>query len=193
MKRLHFIAILIIGPCICACKKDRMYKPLSEMLNQEIKIDSNKMIKIGTMRSKESKYTLYCYYDSSECHSCATNKIHLWDKFVSMPNTKNRFNVQFIFSTNARDLIQLQALILSQKLDYQIMFDTLQIIEKDNPFIPDNPLFHVFLVDNKTNRIVLVGDPRKHQKLQSLFENIILKDSGDRQTKNITKKSKREY
>ena len=50
--------------------------------------------------------------------------------------------------------------------------DTLSIFRRHNPQIPNNKLFHTFLLD-ESDRVLLVGSPLRNERVDKLLRKIV--------------------
>jgi len=64
------------------------------------------------------------------------------------------------------------AQLCKARLDGTVYLDTCNAFRRANPHIPDNPLFHTFLL-NDEDSVLLVGDPFKNEKMERLFLKVI--------------------
>ncbi len=69
-------------------------------------------------------------------------------------------------------LLEYQAAEIANSNRLLELANELQTFIQNNTWIPDDKMYHTFLIDSN-NKIVLVGDPRRYESLMVLFENII--------------------
>ena len=65
-----------------------------------------------------------------------------------------------------------QQTIADYRLQFPVLLDTAGIFERSNPQLPENPVFHTFLLD-RDNRVVLVGSPLGNPKMWELYKSTI--------------------
>lgn len=58
------------------------------------------------------------------------------------------------------------------RIEGAVYLDTCHAFRKANPYVPDNPLFHTFVL-NEQDSVVLVGNPFKNEKMENLFLKVI--------------------
>lgn len=120
-------------------------------------------------RLEEECFKFVVYADSSECMSCMTGKLHGWDSFLAKLRIKENVIPIFIFSPKKDEMESIEVSLLLERLNFPVFIDTGYVFVNSNKFIPENPLFHTFLVD-KNNHIILIGDPRRNRKVEELFD-----------------------
>lgn len=167
-----YISIFII---FCISCTSSIESEISMMINQKFQYDKNYIEKYKSRFQSSidpiGDYTLVSYYDSIECMACHANKLNSWNDWISSFNAFG-IKVFIIFSPKHKEIDNLKLLIQRQRLPFDVYIDTIGIIRKANPWIPDNPICHTFLMD-KDNNIILVGDPRKHPKIKDLILKIV--------------------
>ncbi len=56
-----------------------------------------------------------------------------------------------------------------------IYIDTCNAFLDANPQIPDNEMFHTFVI-NKDGKVLMVGNPFANEKMEALFKKVIAKE-----------------
>lgn len=173
---LTFSVVSVI--LISSCNND-MESSIRSMLAANPNICTSDMKLILPMHYKDSlgynkklqreSFKLVVYADSSECMSCATSKMHSWDTFLTSLHTKKDVTPIFIFSPKKNEMESLEVSLLLEKLNFPVFIDTGHVFVNTNKYISENPLLHTFLVD-KNNHIILIGDPRRNNKVEELFD-----------------------
>lgn len=54
------------------------------------------------------------------------------------------------------------------------------VFARENPHLPREAMYHTFLLDEE-NRVVLVGDPSRNERIKELFWQIVEEKSGKRE------------
>ena len=62
-----------------------------------------------------------------------------------------------------------------------VYLDTCNAFLQANPHVPENTLFHTFVLDEK-DKVVLIGDPFKNKKMERLLLKVIEQESKHRET-----------
>ena len=107
------------------------------------------------------------YFSSDMCTVCNINKLHEWDKI------KKRYaNWSIVYVLSYQEKIEediIESITNNNVNDMVIYLDKHDSFRKANPFIPDYPLLHVFLIDSN-NRIKIVGDPLFNNRILQLYD-----------------------
>ena len=146
------------------------------MLDREVHLNLDQMEKVDaylSLPNDTTKFIVVCYLDSTECQTCATNKLYLWNNFMKKYGHKYQIDFIFIFSPSKNSYRYLQTFLKSKKEKKNIYIDTLNTFEQSDPFIPSSAIFHTMLVDKADNKIKLVGDPRRNPQIEKLFLGIV--------------------
>lgn len=179
MKNIFIILIcIVLFGSACSNRERQFTKEIKKLQSRAIQLPSKGLImQLGTELRKinvnEKGLKLVVYADSVGCTTCAINHIDSWERFV---NYAKQFNDQlkfyFIFSPMKEELRRTQLMIANTIFDYPILLDTLGEFEKLNPHLPKNRAFHVFLLD-ENNNVILVGSPMHNKKIEEMFYKIV--------------------
>lgn len=160
------LTIITLSSCL-----NRIESELSSMLGKQFVCDMERLSSVLNTDAQNIKYKdnyiLVIYYDHNECVACHSNRLNNWNKFIKQCKKEN-IDILYIFSPEQKDVDYLRTNILSQRFKYPVYIDTCEYIKKQNPWIPENSLFHTFLLDYE-KKVILVGDPRRNKKLMDLF------------------------
>lgn len=164
-----------------SCQGELRHK-VDMMLSKHVSIDTCNMINVEPKRklylssdSDKTAYSLIVYYDKQNCMSCVVNKMNDWHKLLfDIYNDYYGVSACFIFSPEISEVDNLLEIINNQSFGHKVYIDDNYYFEKNNPWLPKQPIFHTFLVDSNGD-IVFVGDPRRNDKLKYMFEYIIRK------------------
>ncbi len=174
--KIIFLLIIIINNC-SSCKQ-KIDNDLEKMYSMHIEIDTTGMEKVIPEnnifeKNTSEEYRLIVYYDSTECMSCAMNKMNDWHKLLSeIYNNHHNTSVLFLFSPRIEDVKSIKYNYKVHKFGHEIFIDYKYQFKKSNPDLPPQKMYHVFLL-NKFNQIVFVGDPRTSVKMHELFFKVI--------------------
>lgn len=111
------------------------------------------------------EYKLVVYVDSNSCTSCTLSNMHVWDDYVRLSEAnKGKFAPLFIFAP-AKDRVKHTKLkILAENFRHPIFIDTAYAFSRQNPNIPKDDAYHVFLLDDRDS-VLLVGDPTLNKSI----------------------------
>lgn len=176
MKRIYFVLATII---VLSCKNTQIAHELKSFLGSKITVPQELYI-IQEAEDAASQHTLeqalvkmIIWYDTKDCASCMIKNIGVWNDIVKYCNDSIiGFEPIIIFSPNRQNLNEFELQLSITEYNYPIMVDYGNIFPEVNPQIPQNNLYHVFLLD-KNNSVVLVGNPLHNYKLWSLYKQTI--------------------
>lgn len=165
-----------IGLNACNRRVKKINEKLKEFVSEPINIETHEFIRYCSdptynVCDDSVNFRYVCYLDSSECTPCALKSAYLWNEEISrFTKDKNHFSVFYILSTKKNKDLQVQ--IKESGFCQNVYIDTCGVFAKRNPHIPNNTMFHTFLMD-KNNNIVLVGNPIKNKKIRKKFFEIM--------------------
>ena len=182
------IAVLILTVTIalifsCIRRNDAVETILSSMLSTKINLSlsymecfPNSVITYNDLvgRDSISKYTLVVFTDSTECTSCNVSRISNWEEVTQdfFFDSCRSARLVFIFSPSQKKIQEVRQIVEESSVDWPIYLDTANVFQRSNKQIPDNQLFHVFLL-NENNEILCVGNPLYNEKLRNIYKRII--------------------
>ena len=146
------------------CLSDMEYFPNSVIANNNDVVGGDSI----------SKYKLVVYTDSTECTSCYISRMSNWGEvnqdlfFDSCHNAR----LIFIFSPSQGKMQEIRQIVEESSKDWPIYLDTAYVFQRVNKQIPDNRLFHVFLL-NKNDEILCVGNPLYNEKIRRIYKSVI--------------------
>ena len=118
---------------------------------------------------------LMLYYSAEVCSSCKMKELYRWQARLtdSLATTVSKVRCLCIIHTSTHDKREMvQQTIADYRLQFPVLLDTAGIFERSNPQLPENPVFHTFLLD-RDNRVVLVGSPIGNPKMWELYKSTI--------------------
>lgn len=84
---------------------------------------------------------------------------------------------------NTPNIEATKGILMNLRFKYTVFFDTNNSFEQLNPQLPNDELFHTFLI-NSENKPILIGSPTHNEKLNNLYLQEI-KKGGDKTIKPI--------
>lgn len=159
----------------------RLAENVNRMMHESVKLDTVDMENVNIHGSiynsvgSNSEFTLVVYNDEFECLSCKVSRLNEWHRFLTqIYDAYHDVKVCFIFSPPNDNTDDIRELIGEQGFRHPVFIDSNHLFERENSWLPVESLYHTFLVD-KDNRIVLVGNPLKNQKIRKMLFEIIEK------------------
>ena len=74
----------------------------------------------------------------------------------------------FIINVQKQKLDEILKTFEQVNFDYPCFLDTSCVFRRANKSIPDNNLFHTFLLD-ESNNVIMVGNPQTNEKIRRLL------------------------
>lgn len=125
--------------------------------------------------SVKPSYRMVVYVDSTECSPCTIDKMYMWnDAIKKAKKGGNKLRHVFIFAPKPDQIEDTYLSIESSGLDSYVYVDTAYAFRRENPHVPQDRMFHFFLIDDKDS-VVIVGNPIEHPKIDSLVNRIVNK------------------
>ena len=116
-------------------------------------------------------FQLVVFSDSTRCSSCTINRLSRWNEFLNLER-EGKLQLTFIIHPPKEEIGKVVESYYSSGLEHPILIDTCGIFLEKNPHIPEEPLYHTFLIDS-IGKVVLVGNPLENGKIKELFNKII--------------------
>lgn len=191
MKYLLFFIILFGSFHFCSCTNatSKVTDTISKMQSKPVYIPFNQMscwINDTVQNDRpweQADLKLVVYTDSFDCSQCTLKKMYLWKDFVELEKKYDDiFFIFFIIQSGSNSTHALSSNFHFTGLNHPIYIDSTNVFMRDNPHIPEEVLFHVFLLDEKDS-VVLVGNPLFSTKI----EDLLIKQVDDRMKKLLTK------
>lgn len=191
MKRFIFIdykvfVIVFLSAITCACDNN-IGNQIALMQSDTICLDIDNMLRleneynsrINTTEISHAKYKWIIFHDSVHCKPCQCHDLLSWQSMIDLQKEyKKQISTIFIYSADAIDSLEYMKALDNIYINYPIFLDTLKSFRVNNKNIPNEKIFHTFLLDDK-NKVILVGNPMRNPKVNELFIKILRNDSID--------------
>lgn len=174
------IQLCLLTLFFSACHNTKFEEQIKEMTSRSVQIQSNKMCLISKNDStykfnSNSPFTMIYYIDSTHCTSCTLNAADEWIRELQPLSKDGELNTMIIVQPKKKEQRFMATIYSDSELAQPIWMDTCGIFMTNNPHIPDNSLFHNFMIDSLCN-IVLIGNPATNSKLMQLATDITKKE-----------------
>ena len=131
---------------------------------------------LGSIIPSNSSYKWIEYVDSAECSPCTIDHLSEWKLYLK---TNGKLcDIQIIIESKKYKLQQIKEKLIQNDIQLPVYIDTSFIFHRHNPQIPNKRIFHTFLLD-ESNKVILVGNPLKNKRIDSLFYERIKKRQND--------------
>ena len=116
--------------------------------------------------------SLLFYVSENQCQSCFFHQLVTYERenYESLADQGVRFVC--IFSIKNIDIDILGSQLQTNRIRGDVYIDTCGAFILANQHVPDNPLYHTFVIDNDGN-ILMVGNPFQNSKMKRLFRKVI--------------------
>lgn len=169
---LIFLIIVLINSCnfISASKELNAFMGSDIVIPNELKSYFNGVdTTMDIVDNLEKK--LIVYFDPTICSTCEVTHLFNWHEVIAYNKwTHGKFGVVFIFSPKADEYDEIKRTIKNKTdIDAVILLDKNGDFAKQNPQLPKNRNYHIFLLD-ENNEVVVVGNPMGNEKLWELYK-----------------------
>ena len=185
-KTINLLLIIITSLsgflCLVSCSENHdIEEKISSLQSQPIKLCLDEMRcrnKYGdtiVVDSVKPLYRMVVYVDSSACSPCTLDKMYVWNESIKKARRQgSMLKHVFIVAPKPEQIEDAYLSIESNGLDSPIYVDTAYAFRKANPHLPEERMYHSFLLDEKDS-VVIVGNPIENPKIDSLINVIVFK------------------
>lgn len=174
--KMKFALIPISIILLLSCTEHHRKKQIEQLFSTEIILPDTSSLFNKALDSINLNIPakMVVYFDAETCASCALSRIWEWDEVSHITQASNgKYQTLFIFTPKQKDLSTVKRVFQGMHMENKLVYiDDRQDFITNNPTIPEDAMFHTFLLDRK-NKIVLVGNPVHNEKLWELYKNTI--------------------
>ena len=174
--KMKYLLIPISIILLSSCTKHPRKKQIGQLFSTEIILPDTSSLFNKALDSINLNIPakMVVYFDAETCASCALSRIWEWDEVSHITQASNgKYQTLFIFTPKQKDLSTVKRVFQGMHMENKLVYiDDRQDFITNNPTIPEDAMFHTFLLDRK-NKIVLVGNPVHNEKLWELYKNTI--------------------
>lgn len=141
---------------------------LNQMMAVSYDGDDILQVKMNCMSNCTNKIVVFA--DTSLCTPCYIKQMPNWYNLIDSVKSDYGNSVEFCFviSVQKQNLDAILKTFEQVNFDYPCFLDTSCVFRRTNKNIPDNSLFHAFLLD-ESNNVVMVGNPQTNIKIRRLL------------------------
>ena len=166
-------------PFFVSCHNGRIDKEIEKFYESKISFPTKRIIKKDCClyhdQMSDSSFILVKYIEVDNCFDCKINQLAQFDYETYITGLSKKIPVVYLVNSPKEiDTSELYHKLCAKRIRGTIYLDTCNAFMEANPHIPDNPLFHTFLLNEK-NKVILIGDPFVNKKMNSLLEKVINK------------------
>ena len=171
------LALLLLLCTIASCNSEKeVYDNIMQMKSKPITLscDSMRLISYKNRVDTLSKQFYWIVYsDSVDCSSCRLSNLVYWNDFIyEIKKKTNHVGFRFIFSPSKSDIGAFMCTARNINVSSQVYLDSANVFARQNQHIPNDVLYHTFLLDQNLN-VILVGDPVRNKKIYDFFWTIL--------------------
>lgn len=171
------LAILALV-CISSCNRERVVRDnIVQLTSRPVTLSCNSMRLIACENMIDTipkQFYWVVYSDSVDCSTCRLTNLLQWDDFIhKVKNSTDNVGFRFIFSPSRRDMGAFMCTAGTLKLSSQIYLDSSNVFARQNPHVPNDVLYHTFLLDEDGN-VLLVGDPVRNIEINKMFWELVM-------------------
>ena len=85
----------------------------------------------------------------------------------------DKFDKPILFNVGKDDTEALYRSLCRSRIEGIVYFDTLNVFMKNNPHIPQENIYHTFVID-KNGKVLLVGNPFQNDRMTALLNKILV-------------------
>lgn len=146
-------------------KQDTLNIPQKKMINY---IWSSRLCSSNSLYP----HSIVFFISNERCQSCYFSKLVAYERNNFEVLKRKGVKFIYIFSSEVHNVESLKNEILNSRINGTVYIDTCNAFLNANPHIPDNELYHTFVID-KSGKVLMVGNPFHNDKMAKLFRKII--------------------
>ena len=183
---LKIVCYCIVSIFLSSCKNDEIEKQMEMLYGSTISFPSEGMIKkdcsLYHEEVSDSCTKLVKYVEVFDCSDCQINQLSLFNNDTFNSGLSKRISIVYIVATpTGMNTYELYSKLCEKRIRGTVYLDTCNAFLQANPHVPENTLFHTFVLDEK-DKVVLIGDPFKNKKMERLLLKVIEQESKHRET-----------
>lgn len=169
----HCILVFILFCGLPGCESRKIKNEIERLTNREIQIPTdletihNGICQNSSSTTCECLIKLLVIYSSEDCTLCNISHLYSFESLFTLTD-KALFSPIIVFIPEQKDYNQLRSLLSNNPFKYPVYVDKFGKTELMNPTLPKDSRFHFLLLD-KYNKVVLIGDPTASDAMWSLF------------------------
>jgi hypothetical protein len=109
------------------------------------------------------------FFDSTACSTCQLKHLFELTPLFDKEKEDATLNVSVVFSPQKKKAKLFLEELPYYNIEHEIVVDSSASFMRINPFLPSEPMFHTFLLDEQ-GKIIMVGDPLQNPKMWQVFE-----------------------
>lgn len=182
-------SFFILSFIFISCINDSIERDMKTFYESKISLPFDRMIKKDCSLYHDSVLDCYTklvkYVEVFDCSDCQINHLSSFDNDTYNSSLSKSISILYIVNIpHEVDSLKLYSKLCEKRIRGTVYIDTCNAFLQANPHIPDNSLFHTFVLNEKDS-VVLIGDPFKNEKMGKLLQKIIKKELQQRKSDKI--------
>lgn len=170
-------ALLLLLCSIASCNSDKeVYDKIMQMKSKPVTLSCDSMRLISYKNKVDTlprQFYWVVYSDSIDCSTCRLTDLVYWNDFIyEIRKRTDKVGFRFIFAPSKDDMGAFMCTAGSLTISSQIYLDSANVFARQNQHVPNDVLFHIFLLNEDLN-VVIVGDPVRNEEINKIFWNIL--------------------
>ena len=184
---ISIIVSVVFLSMMVGCKNRTDETFLNTIQKTRIYIPYKKMYNVNCSRyafdCNEKKFaTIVHVIDQYGCSGCKISELARVEILYESLFDDNIIRSTYIVSATSAQVEKIMPLLKQYHLRNAIYIDTCNAFLEANPQIPDNELFHTFVINND-GKVLMVGNPFQSKKMEALFKKVIANEKKKHKTK----------
>ncbi len=131
---------------------------------------------------KHSTVKLVKYISGDDCTSCMLNAMIHEEKLNRSTDLYSMLEEVYVISVTKAFLDKIESKLYMGRTEACVYIDTCNAFLSANPQIPDNEMFHTFVINNE-GKVLMVGNPFQNEKMEALFKKVIANERKKQKSK----------
>ena len=175
-KIIPCLLMMLFSVFVISCKdKNSIREEVMELESSVINVELDSFLCLkdnAILKERKPLLRLVEYIDSAECVPCAISKLTRWEQYIRKLRDYNDFQFMVIIEKNKTEKLSEQDVNYLKGLSFPVYIDSLYVFKRQNPQIPNNELFHTFLLTT-SDSVVFVGNPMKRVRVDKVLIKIL--------------------
>lgn len=171
--KIGILLICLVSFSFSSC--DRRKKEINEQVNKlyssiiDVPYSDMEALVVDTAHlPPKADYQILVYVDSTECTPCYASHHGEWEGILK-ESRKYAPSITLSIIIESKDIsMDVRQKFMELDFDKTILIDKTGVFRKNNPVFPKSNIMHVLLLD-KSNKVVLVGNPLNNEKIEELL------------------------
>lgn len=180
---INFLVLVFLYGC------SHIKEDIKDITKQDLSIPQNEMIsyswssQLDSVRTPENLSLIY-YITKEQCQSCFFSELIKYERKNYEQLEKEGVRILYIIATDSLNIKSLENELINARIKGIVYLDTCNVFLESNPQIPNNELFHTFVI-NKEGKVLMVGNPFQNEKMEALFKKVIANEQRKHKTKKV--------